>query len=107
MDRINLFVIMGVSGTGKTTIGKLLAKELQLSFFDGDDLKQVEWIKKRLGAFSRPILVNGDYIEASKKLNTRIYFDQRGVLVDRFGIKALPAIVKQEKRSIYVQQIKI
>jgi len=37
MDRINLFVIMGVSGTGKTTIGKLLAKELQLSFFDGDD----------------------------------------------------------------------
>lgn len=37
MDQINLFVIMGVSGTGKTTIGKLLAKELQLSFFDGDD----------------------------------------------------------------------
>lgn len=27
---------MGVSGSGKTTIGKLLAEELGLSFFDGD-----------------------------------------------------------------------
>jgi len=28
---------MGVSGTGKTTIGQLLAKKLALPFFDGDD----------------------------------------------------------------------
>lgn len=28
---------MGVSGTGKTTIGNLLSKELNLPFFDGDD----------------------------------------------------------------------
>lgn len=31
------FILMGVSGTGKTTIGKLLSKELNIPFFDGDD----------------------------------------------------------------------
>ena len=28
---------MGVSGTGKSTIGKLLAQKLEVPFFDGDD----------------------------------------------------------------------
>ena len=37
MRKANLFVIMGVSGTGKTTIGRLLSEELGLPFFDGDD----------------------------------------------------------------------
>ena len=32
-----IYIIMGVSGCGKTTIGKLLARELGLPFFDGDD----------------------------------------------------------------------
>ncbi len=32
-----IFYIMGVSGSGKSTIGKLLSKELAIPFFDGDD----------------------------------------------------------------------
>lgn len=31
-------VVMGVSGSGKTTVGKLLAQEIGGSFIDGDDL---------------------------------------------------------------------
>ena len=30
-------ILMGVSGSGKTTIGQLLAKELNWRFYDGDD----------------------------------------------------------------------
>lgn len=33
----SIFYIMGVSGSGKSTIGKLLSKELAIPFFDGDD----------------------------------------------------------------------
>lgn len=46
MPKKNLFVVMGVSGTGKTTIGKLLAKALSLPFFDGDDYHPQENISK-------------------------------------------------------------
>ena len=35
MNRI--IYIMGVSGSGKTTIGKLLSQKTGIPFFDGDD----------------------------------------------------------------------
>ena len=38
--------IVGVSGSGKSTIGKLLSQELSLPFFDGDDYHPENNIKK-------------------------------------------------------------
>lgn len=35
--RPEVYVIMGVSASGKTTLGQALAKELGVAFFDGDD----------------------------------------------------------------------
>ncbi|MEO1487366.1 MAG: gluconokinase [Bacteroidota bacterium] len=37
MNKKRIFIIMGVSGTGKSTIGKLLSEKLDVPFFDGDD----------------------------------------------------------------------
>ena len=39
-------VIIGVSGSGKTTIGSLLARELELKFYDADDFHPPENIAK-------------------------------------------------------------
>lgn len=41
-----ILVVMGVTGCGKTTIGKLLAKRLSLPFFDADDFHPKENIDK-------------------------------------------------------------
>jgi shikimate kinase len=35
---MSTIVLVGVPGAGKTTVGKLLAKELQVEFFDSDQL---------------------------------------------------------------------
>lgn len=37
MAKKTIYYIMGVSGCGKSTVGKLLAKQLNIPFFDGDD----------------------------------------------------------------------
>ncbi|MDT0641778.1 NADP-dependent phosphogluconate dehydrogenase [Zunongwangia sp. F363] len=34
---MQVYIVMGVSGVGKTTIGRLLAEELNLPFYDADD----------------------------------------------------------------------
>src|SRR5215216_2581150 len=40
------FLIMGVSGSGKTTVGKALAQRLGWDFFDADDFHPPENIAK-------------------------------------------------------------
>ena len=41
-----LVIIMGVSGTGKTSLGEILQKDLRLPFYDGDDFHSKENINK-------------------------------------------------------------
>jgi len=41
-----IYILMGVAGSGKTTIGKLLSKQLGYSFHDGDDFHPSENIEK-------------------------------------------------------------
>ncbi|MCH2206385.1 MAG: gluconokinase [Lentisphaerales bacterium] len=41
-----VYVIMGVSGCGKSTVGKLLANSLNIPFYDGDDFHPDENIER-------------------------------------------------------------
>ncbi|GAA95320.1 uncharacterized protein L969DRAFT_84939 [Mixia osmundae IAM 14324] len=42
----SLIIVMGVSGSGKSTIGRGIANELKATFIDGDDLHSPEHVKK-------------------------------------------------------------
>jgi gluconokinase len=46
MNSTNFFIIMGVSGCGKTSVGKLLAARLGWDFYDADDFHPPENIAK-------------------------------------------------------------
>lgn len=68
-----------------------------LYFIDGDDEKQLAWVaaQKPTTAINKIILVNGNIKTTADALNQRIYFDQGGVLVNRFGIEKLPSVVDE------------
>ena len=46
MENKPIFYIIGVSGCGKTTVGKLLAKKMEIPFFDGDNFHPESNIEK-------------------------------------------------------------
>jgi len=49
-QNIRVFYVMGVSGCGKSTVGKLLAQNLDIPFFDGDDYHpQTNVVKMKSG----------------------------------------------------------
>jgi len=64
-----------------------------LYFIDGDDPDQLAWMKRQVPQtlISKIILVKGSVPETSAALDSRIYFDQHGVLSQRFGLTRVPA----------------
>jgi carbohydrate kinase (thermoresistant glucokinase family) len=46
MKNPGVIFVMGVSGSGKTTIGQMLAQALHLPFYDGDDYHPAENVSK-------------------------------------------------------------
>ena len=66
-----------------------------LFFIDADDDRQIAWMRNQRPAtpIYKVILVNGDIRKATEQLDTRIYFDQEGVLSQKFALTAVPAAV--------------
>jgi conjugal transfer pilus assembly protein TraW len=80
----------------------------KLLFFDARDPAQARMARtllQRDGARIKPVLVGGSYLELMKQWKTRIYFDQQGTLVRRFGIQHVPALVYQEGMRLRIDEI--
>ncbi len=51
MNKDHIYIIMGVSGCGKSTVGKLLATKLNIPFFDGDNYHPKANVQKMANGF--------------------------------------------------------
>lgn len=80
----------------------------KLMFFDARDPAQAKMARSLLQRDAvriKPVLVGGSYLELMKQWKTRIYFDQQGTLVRRFGIRHVPALVYQEGMRLRIDEI--
>lgn len=80
-----------------------------LIFINGDNEKQVEYAfqqYKELQEKAKIILTSGSPLELEKAHNdVWIYFDQFGALTKKLGIKAVPALVKQEGLKLKISEV--
>jgi conjugal transfer pilus assembly protein TraW len=80
-----------------------------LIFINGDNEKQVEYAfqqYKELQEKAKIILTRGSPLELEKAHNdVWIYFDQFGALTKKLGIKAVPALVKQEGLKLKISEV--
>ncbi len=75
-----------------------------LLFFDGSDSKQVEWAKKQ-SPEAKWILTKGKPLELEENEGRPVYFDQRGLLIHKFGIHNIPARVSKEGLGLKIEEI--
>lgn len=73
-----------------------------LYFINGDDPAQVAWMKRQTPPTleSKIILVQGSIPEMQKSLDSRVYFDQNGVLCQRLGIDQVGTGERRSRRSL-------
>lgn len=79
-----------------------------LLFIDGADEEQVNWAlrqDKKFAGKTKIILIGGAIIELMKKHQHRFYFDQKGKLTEKFGIKHVPALMKQEGNRMRIHEV--
>lgn len=86
--------------------------EQKMIFIDSRDVEQITWVERlkqqgELRDDDKIILVAGKPFELEKELKRAIYFDQFGELTGRFGIKQVPAMVKQQEKLLHIAEINI
>ena len=91
-----LVVVMGVSGSGKTTVGTLVAHQLGVEFIDGDSLHPIENVQKMASGTPLTDDDRWPWLElVGEKL--REYGDQKQGLV--IACSALKRVYRERIRS--------
>ena len=80
----------------------------KLFFFDArdkDQVKEAEGLIRSSGGRVKPILTGGSYMDLMRQWKRKVYYDQQGTLVKKFGIEHVPAIVSQEGKMLRIDEI--
>ena len=99
--------VLHAAGTTVNSLEHMMLSK-RLLFFDGRDAEQVGWARalvESAPARSKPILTHGSPVGLIEAWGTWVYFDQRGYLVERLGIRALPAVVSQDGNRLRIEEI--
>jgi conjugal transfer pilus assembly protein TraW len=81
-----------------------------LVFFDARDIAQIELAEKLIRNSTKkvvPILTAGSWYELAKSWKRTVYFDQKGALTQRFGIRTLPSTVEQIGSKLILTNIPV
>ena len=81
-----------------------------LLFFDARDRRQIARARELIASYQgkvKPILTAGSYLDLMKSWRTPVYYDQQGVLVRRFGITQVPALVSQEGMRLRIDELEV
>ncbi|MDV7138623.1 gluconokinase [Maribacter sp. TH_r10] len=106
MDRKGIYVVMGVSGCGKSTIGLLLAEKLGIPFFDGDDYHPEANVKKMKSGLALNDDDRKGWLEALNEL--AIEHKEKGAVIACSALKEsyrslLRKQLKKEMAFVYLQ----
>jgi len=82
-----ILILMGVSGAGKTTIGKLLARDLTWSFYDGDDFHPQANIDKMRQGIALTDNDRAAWLTALRALIDRLLCEQRSAIIACSALK--------------------
>lgn len=80
-----------------------------LLFIDGRDEEQILWAMEQIDAQTpfkpKIILTSGQPAKLMEKLSYRLFYDQKAVLVKRFGIQSVPAKITQDDLLLLGEEI--
>ena len=82
-----ILILMGVSGAGKTTIGKLLARDLDWSFYDGDDFHSRANIDKMREGVPLTDDDRDAWLAALRQLIDQLLHDRRSAVIACSALK--------------------
>jgi gluconokinase len=89
--RVTVVVLMGVSGSGKTTIGQCLARDLGWPFYDGDDFRPPANVEKMRRGIALTDADRDPWLDALRQLVASHLRDGRSAIVACSALKQATA----------------
>lgn len=94
MKKTSFYIVMGVSGCGKTSVGKALAESLGWDFYDADDFHPPENIAKMAGGIPLSDKDRAPWLESLRALISSC------LLTDKPGVLACSALKERYRQTL-------